>query len=115
MQVDNSSLTGESDPQARSVEFTHDNPLETKNLAFFSTNVLEGKQKFWLLFQNVKSRWRPNHMQSTEAGAIYNRVRSVGPPFCMTIALKTLRGKNETRSIVSAGALLLSRTEIQRE
>jgi sodium/potassium-transporting ATPase subunit alpha len=40
--VDNSSLTGESEPQSRSAEFTHDNPLETKNLAFFSTNAVEG-------------------------------------------------------------------------
>merc|ERR1711994_1131161 len=39
---DNSSLTGESEPQARTPEFTHDNPLETKNLAFFSTNAVEG-------------------------------------------------------------------------
>merc|ERR1712141_12109 len=43
--VDNSSLTGESEPQARSPEFTHDNPLETKNLAFFSTNAVEGTAK----------------------------------------------------------------------
>lgn len=40
--VDNSSLTGESEPQSRNVEFTHENPLETKNLAFFSTNAVEG-------------------------------------------------------------------------
>ncbi|KAI8770548.1 sodium/potassium-transporting ATPase subunit alpha [Biomphalaria glabrata] len=40
--VDNSSLTGESEPQTRNPEFTHDNPLETKNLAFFSTNAVEG-------------------------------------------------------------------------
>lgn len=40
--ADNSSLTGESEPQSRSPEFTNDNPLETKNLAFFSTNVVEG-------------------------------------------------------------------------
>merc|ERR1712073_211080 len=40
--VDNSSLTGESEPQARTPEFAHDNPLETKNLAFFSTNAVEG-------------------------------------------------------------------------
>merc|ERR1719259_19892 len=43
--VDNSSLTGESEPQARSPEFSHDNPLETKNLAFFSTNAVEGTAK----------------------------------------------------------------------
>merc|ERR1712127_461426 len=43
--VDNSSLTGESEPQARTPEFTHENPLETKNLAFFSTNAVEGTCK----------------------------------------------------------------------
>jgi sodium/potassium-transporting ATPase subunit alpha len=40
--VDNSSLTGESEPQSRSAEFTNENPLETRNLAFFSTNAVEG-------------------------------------------------------------------------
>lgn len=41
-QVDNSSLTGESEPQPRSTDCTHDNPLETRNLAFYSTNAVEG-------------------------------------------------------------------------
>lgn len=45
LKVDNSSLTGESEPQSRNNQFTHDNPLETKNLAFFSTNVVEGTAK----------------------------------------------------------------------
>jgi sodium/potassium-transporting ATPase subunit alpha len=45
LKVDNSSLTGESEPQSRSMEFTHENPLETKNLAFFSTNCVEGTAK----------------------------------------------------------------------
>jgi sodium/potassium-transporting ATPase subunit alpha len=40
--VDNSSLTGESEPQSRGTECTHENPMETKNLAFFSTNAIEG-------------------------------------------------------------------------
>nr|XP_033773234.1 potassium-transporting ATPase alpha chain 2 isoform X2 [Geotrypetes seraphini] len=40
--VDNSSLTGESEAQPRSHEFTHENPLETKNIAFYSTTCLEG-------------------------------------------------------------------------
>ncbi|XP_072467750.1 potassium-transporting ATPase alpha chain 2 [Notamacropus eugenii] len=40
--VDNSSLTGESDPQSRSCDFTHENPLETKNIGFYSTTCLEG-------------------------------------------------------------------------
>ena len=42
LKVDNSSLTGESEPQSRGTECTHDNPLETKNVAFFSTFAVEG-------------------------------------------------------------------------
>lgn len=45
MKVDNSSLTGESEPQSRNAECTAENPLETKNLAFFSTNAVEGTCK----------------------------------------------------------------------
>ena len=40
--VDNSSLTGESEPQTRTPEMSNENPLETRNLAFFSTNCVEG-------------------------------------------------------------------------
>lgn len=40
--VDNSSLTGEADPQKRSTEETDKNPLETKNLCFFGTSVMKG-------------------------------------------------------------------------
>uniref|UniRef100_A0A3B3DJ94 Sodium/potassium-transporting ATPase subunit alpha n=1 Tax=Oryzias melastigma TaxID=30732 RepID=A0A3B3DJ94_ORYME len=43
--VDNSSLTGESEPQTRSPEFSNENPLETRNIAFFSTNCVEGTAK----------------------------------------------------------------------
>ena len=35
-------MTGESDPQLRTPEFSHENPLETRNLAFFSTSAVEG-------------------------------------------------------------------------
>ena len=42
LKVDNSSLTGEAEPLSRSPECTHNNPLETKNLAFFSTFAVEG-------------------------------------------------------------------------
>ena len=41
--MDNSSLTGESDPLPRSPEYTSENPLETKNMAFFSSNAAEGQ------------------------------------------------------------------------
>lgn len=40
--VDNSSLTGESEPQNRSIECVNQNPIEAFNLAFFSTNCIEG-------------------------------------------------------------------------
>lgn len=43
--VDNSSLTGESEPQTRTPEYTNPNPLETRNVAFFSTNCVEGTAK----------------------------------------------------------------------
>ncbi|CAF4142191.1 unnamed protein product, partial [Adineta steineri] len=40
--VNNSSLTGDSELQSRSAEFTNENPLETKNLVFYSTVATEG-------------------------------------------------------------------------
>ncbi|KAK2495117.1 hypothetical protein MC885_019677 [Smutsia gigantea] len=43
--ADNSSLTGESEPQTRSPDFTNENPLETRNIAFFSTNCVEGTSR----------------------------------------------------------------------
>jgi len=42
LKVDNSSLTGEPEPQARTVDCTDENPLETKNLAFFGTLAVDG-------------------------------------------------------------------------
>jgi magnesium-transporting ATPase (P-type) len=51
--VDNSSLTGESEPQSRGVNCTDENPMETKNLAFFSTNALEGKYNLYFCGKNV--------------------------------------------------------------
>ena len=41
-QVDNSSLTGESEPQGREGEEADVEALEAKNIAFFSTNCVEG-------------------------------------------------------------------------
>nr|AAI62215.1 Atp1a1a.5 protein [Danio rerio]AAI62231.1 Atp1a1a.5 protein [Danio rerio] len=40
--VDNSSLTGESEPQIRTADMSSENPLETRNIAFFSTNCIDG-------------------------------------------------------------------------
>ncbi|PXF41383.1 Sodium/potassium-transporting ATPase subunit alpha-3 [Gracilariopsis chorda] len=42
LKVDNSPLTGESEPIGRTVDCTDDNPLETKNLAFFGTLAVDG-------------------------------------------------------------------------
>lgn len=41
--VDNSSLTGESEPQSRVFDYHSEDPLEAKNIAFFSTNAVEGE------------------------------------------------------------------------
>lgn len=43
--VDNSTLTGESEPQWRSAEYTHEDPFLTENLAFSSTFCVEGWAK----------------------------------------------------------------------
>lgn len=87
-QVDNSSLTGESEPQTRSPECTHENPLETRNIAFFSTTCLEGEilhtnqlaciSKILILFLARLNRrshrhgyqhWRSNHhWQNRQSG-----------------------------------------------
>ncbi|KAF8370771.1 hypothetical protein PRIPAC_77200, partial [Pristionchus pacificus] len=48
--VDNSSLTGESEPQSRNAECTNENPLETRNVAFFSTNAVEGTCKGMVIY-----------------------------------------------------------------
>lgn len=45
MKVDNSALTGESDPLLRSDKCTHDNVLETANMAFLGTLCKEGRGK----------------------------------------------------------------------
>uniref|UniRef100_A0A8C0AU71 Sodium/potassium-transporting ATPase subunit alpha-2 n=1 Tax=Buteo japonicus TaxID=224669 RepID=A0A8C0AU71_9AVES len=55
--VDNSSLTGESEPQTRSPEFTHENPLETRNICFFSTNCVEGESLGVSRGRSPQRRW----------------------------------------------------------
>ena len=45
MKVDNSSLTGESEPQARDALQSTTTVLEAKNIAFFSTNCVEGSAR----------------------------------------------------------------------
>jgi sodium/potassium-transporting ATPase subunit alpha len=42
LKVDNSSLTGESEPQLRKLECTHDNILESRNMVFSGTLVQSG-------------------------------------------------------------------------
>jgi sodium/potassium-transporting ATPase subunit alpha len=51
MKVDNSPLTGETEPLLRKVECTHpDAVLETANLCFFGTLVKEGRGKGVVIF-----------------------------------------------------------------
>lgn len=51
MKVDNSSLTGETELLPRVAECTNpNNPLETKNVAFFSTLCKEGSGKGLVMF-----------------------------------------------------------------
>jgi len=48
LKIDNSSLTGESEPQSRGIEYTSEDPLETRNLAFFGTFAAEGLFAFFI-------------------------------------------------------------------
>ncbi|XP_008590050.1 PREDICTED: potassium-transporting ATPase alpha chain 2 [Galeopterus variegatus] len=64
--VDNSSLTGESEPQPRSPEFTHENPLETKNIGFYSTTCLEGTATGMVI--NTGDRTVIGHIASLASG-----------------------------------------------
>lgn len=51
MKVDNSPLTGESEPLLRTVECSHpENYLETANVAFFGTLCKEGSGKGIVIF-----------------------------------------------------------------
>ncbi|KAK2491857.1 hypothetical protein MC885_006638 [Smutsia gigantea] len=68
VEVDNSSLTGESEPQSCSPDFTHENPLETQNVCFFSTNCVEG----------TKSDRLPNSDSPTPAGTAQGVVIATG-------------------------------------
>lgn len=70
VKVDNSSLTGESDPQSRAEESTSKNPLETRNLAFFGSFVLEGTGK-GIVVRTGESTLigRIAHLASEEGGA----------------------------------------------
>ncbi|WP_440946716.1 cation-translocating P-type ATPase [Methanosarcina sp. T3] len=45
LKVDNSALTGESEPQLRSIECTHENMLECRNMVFSGTLVQSGNGK----------------------------------------------------------------------
>lgn len=87
-QVDNSSLTGESEPQTRSPEFTHENPLETRNICFFSTNCVEGERPAW---------WRAPH-PPTPRGRSLNPEPPVRVGGCAcTYSSKTLLQRRELR------------------
>jgi len=44
LKIDNSTLTGESEPQSISATSTNERFIESKNLAFYSTHVVEGKK-----------------------------------------------------------------------
>lgn len=84
--MDNSSLTGESEPQTRSPEFTHENPLETRNICFFSTNCVEGERLSearggpgWLRGRQInRCRWLPSPSSLPLPGTARGIVISTG-------------------------------------
>ena len=77
MKVDNSSLTGESEPLSRYADVGHQQPLEAKNIAFFSTSCVDGTGtgvviatgdntvmgKIAKLVTNIEKRQSPMHFE----------------------------------------------------
>ncbi|XP_040566413.1 sodium/potassium-transporting ATPase subunit alpha-like [Lepeophtheirus salmonis] len=53
--VDNSAITGESEPQERDIQFSHDNILLTKNMIFCSTFAVQGYCKGVVTHTGVSS------------------------------------------------------------
>jgi len=45
LKIDQSSLTGESEPVSLTTKPTNDNFFESRNMAFFGTNCVEGRGK----------------------------------------------------------------------
>ncbi|UCD04441.1 MAG: cation-transporting P-type ATPase [Candidatus Woesearchaeota archaeon] len=68
LKVNNASLTGESEPQLRSLRATHDNPLESRNLVFSGTIVESGSGKAVIYATGM----------DTELGKIANLTISTG-------------------------------------
>uniref|UniRef100_A0A663LNR7 Sodium/potassium-transporting ATPase subunit alpha n=1 Tax=Athene cunicularia TaxID=194338 RepID=A0A663LNR7_ATHCN len=95
--VDNSSLTGESEPQTRSPDFSNENPLETRNIAFFSTNCVEGMQSC----KNYDSCYRSFKLAELPVAALYGGryfVMNDGVEFCLTpFVCLTLTAKRMAR------------------
>ena len=81
--VDNSSLTGESEPQTRTAEFTHENPLETRNICFFSTNAVEGEHV--VSFHRLRKGQSPLLCWSTSKGS---------HPFCVGLPQYGVEGSS---------------------
>uniref|UniRef100_A0A3B3TXR1 Sodium/potassium-transporting ATPase subunit alpha n=1 Tax=Poecilia latipinna TaxID=48699 RepID=A0A3B3TXR1_9TELE len=80
--VDNSSLTGESEPQTRTPDFSNENPLETRNIAFFSTNCVEGTARGIVI--------------STGDRTVMGRIATLasGLEVCLTLTAKRMAKKN---------------------
>ncbi|CAJ0934264.1 unnamed protein product [Ranitomeya imitator] len=78
--VDNSSLTGESEAQPRGMECTDDNPLETRNLGFFSTTCLEGTASGIAI--------------NTGDRTVIGRIASLASQVCLSLTAKRMAKKN---------------------
>ncbi|KAK4882963.1 hypothetical protein RN001_006282 [Aquatica leii] len=115
--VDNSSLTGESEPIIRTSECTNDNVIETKNVAFFSTTAVEGVATGIVIacgdntvmgrIAGLTTRLRPNRTPIANEIRHFMRIISAWAPklisligliaavtVCLTVTAKVMASKN---------------------
>lgn len=89
--MDNSSLTGESEPQAKTPECTHENPLETRNIAFFSTTCLEGRPH--QTHREDKSRDNKKNTSGNECISVLFRLAGVATGVIINTGDRTIIGR----------------------
>ena len=102
--MDNSSLTGESEPQSRSPDFSNENPLETKNLAFFTTNAVEGMTLFVKLFYHVNKMRIQGYSVMNGYNTVFNtcfKLSNLSQKFVDSLIVSLVKNKSDDLSDVN--------------
>lgn len=75
LKVDHSSLTGESEPQLRTLEYTHENILESRNMVFSGTLVQSGNGRALVYATGMKTQLGKIAQLTKETGTVSSPLR----------------------------------------